>query len=82
MKKSNSEELVKRVFGGRVPEAVYEALSDLDRTERDLQEAKNHYFCQAYHYNNLNDAKAKLFDLLTSDGMIVIGKISNRYEEV
>jgi len=81
MKRSKCEDLVKRMFGNRVPDSVYTAMADLDKAENDLTEAIENKSVQPHHYSKLDEEKAHMFDILTNDGMIVIGYIKNRYEE-
>ncbi len=82
MKESNCEKLVKMIFADRVPQSVHSAMSDLDKADNNLMDAVRTHSVQSYHYNKLDAAKSRLFDLLTDDGMIVIGKIPSRYEEI
>ncbi len=82
MKESNCEKLVKMIFADRVPQSVYSAMSDLDKADNHLIEAIRTHSVQPHHHNILDAAKSRLFDLLTDDGMIVIGKIPSRYEEI
>ncbi len=82
MKESNCEKLVKMIFADRVPQSVYSAMSDLDKADNNLIEAINSHSVQPHHYNKLDAAKSHMFDILTDDGMIVIGKIPSRYKEI
>ena len=82
MKTSNTEILVKRIFGNKVPETIYSAMKDLDKADNALMKAIEQHCVQPYHYTKLDSEKSHMFDLLTDDGIIVIGYLTNRYKEV
>ena len=78
---SNCEKLVKRIFGDSVPDSVYSVMKALDNADNELMEAVKNHTVQPHHYSKLDSEKSHMFDLLTNDGMIVIGTIPTRYEE-
>ncbi|MCP4392725.1 MAG: hypothetical protein GY804_00365, partial [Alphaproteobacteria bacterium] len=57
-------------------------MSDLDNADNNLRDAVRTHSVQPHHYNKLDAAKSHMFDILTDDGMIVIGKIPSRYKEI
>jgi len=78
VKYKNYEEIIKRVFGDRVPEEYYKLFNKLLLVEDEFETAKCDNTLQPHHYQRFNKCKSDLFDFLnTTDGLIVIGKLKD-----
>ena len=64
-------------FGKRVPVEYMDALQKLEDAKENLEKSKKKHSVTPESFGIINEAKAKLYDIMMADGVIVIGKINS-----